>query len=55
MQEFNTYENPKEAVDTYGEDMRIHCVGTGPFRIKQIKASETVILERNPNYWKTMN
>jgi peptide/nickel transport system substrate-binding protein len=42
---------PKEAFDTYGVDMRINAVGTGPFRVKKIKESETVILERNPNYW----
>jgi oligopeptide transport system substrate-binding protein len=42
---------PKEAVDTYKEDMRIHCVGTGPFRQKTIKEGEVVILDRNPEYW----
>jgi peptide/nickel transport system substrate-binding protein len=43
---------PREAYVTYGVDMRINLVGTGPFRVKKIKESETVILERNPNYWK---
>lgn len=43
---------PKEAFEMYGIDMRTNCVGTGPFRVKKIKESETVILERNPNYWK---
>lgn len=42
---------PKEAFDMYGIDMRINCVGTGPFKVKMIKESETVILENNPNYW----
>ncbi|MCB0380831.1 MAG: ABC transporter substrate-binding protein [Flavobacteriales bacterium] len=42
---------PKEAYDMYGIDMRINCVGTGPFKVKTIKESETVILENNPNYW----
>ncbi|GAB4132305.1 MAG: ABC transporter substrate-binding protein [Bacteroidia bacterium] len=42
---------PKEALDKYGDDMRIHCVGTGPFKVKSIKEGESVILERNPNYW----
>lgn len=42
---------PKEAFDMYGIDMRNNCVGTGPFRVKTIKESETVILERNPDYW----
>lgn len=43
---------PKEAVEKYGVEMRIKCVGTGPFIIKNIKESEAVILERNPKYWK---
>ncbi len=42
---------PKEAVDIYGNEMRINCVGTGAFRVKKIKESETVILESNPDYW----
>lgn len=42
---------PKEAYDKYGEDMRIQCVGTGPFMLKQAKEGEVVILERNPDYW----
>jgi len=41
----------KEALDKYGDDMRIHCVGTGPFKVKTITEGEAVILERNPNYW----
>jgi len=42
---------PKEAVETYGDGMRIKCIGTGPFRVKRIKESEVVILEKNPKYW----
>jgi len=45
------YVYPKEAVDTYGIETRVNCVGTGPFRVKKIKESETVILDRNPAYW----
>ncbi|MDB4534633.1 ABC transporter substrate-binding protein, partial [Vicingaceae bacterium] len=45
------YLYPKEAIETYGLEMRINCVGTGPFRVKKIKESETVILDRNPSYW----
>lgn len=43
---------PKEAFDTYGDEMRVNCVGTGAFRVKTIKESETVVLEKNPNYWR---
>ena len=42
---------PKEALDKYGIDMRSKCVGTGPFAVKTIKEGETVILEKNKNYW----
>jgi oligopeptide transport system substrate-binding protein len=45
------YVYPKEAQDEYGIEMRINAIGTGPFRVKKIKESETVILDRNPNYW----
>ena len=42
---------PKEAVDQYKDDMRVKCVGTGPFRVKSIIEGESVILDRNPDYW----
>lgn len=42
---------PKEAIEKYGEDINDHNVGTGPFVQKVIKKSETVVLDRNPNYW----
>lgn len=43
---------PKEAIEMYGKDMRVKCVGTGAFRIKTVKEGEAVILERNPDYWR---
>ncbi len=42
---------PKEALDKYGIDMRIHMVGTGPFMLKEAKEDQAVVLVRNPNYW----
>ncbi|TND10290.1 MAG: peptide/nickel transport system substrate-binding protein [Bacteroidetes bacterium] len=42
---------PEEAHKAYGEDMRIKCVGTGPFILKNAKEGEVVILEYNPVYW----
>lgn len=45
------YLYPQEAYEKYGVDMRVKCVGTGPFQVKSIKEGEAVILERNPNYW----
>jgi len=46
-----TWVFPKEAVDKYGVDMRVHCVGTGPFKVKEIKEGDAVILSKNENYW----
>ncbi|HEU4719427.1 MAG TPA: ABC transporter substrate-binding protein [Bacteroidia bacterium] len=42
---------PQEALAKYGDEMRVHCVGTGPFRVKSIKEGDAVILEYNPKYW----
>jgi oligopeptide transport system substrate-binding protein len=42
---------PKEAYEKYGIEMRTHCVGTGPFKVKSIKEGESVVLERNADYW----
>ncbi|TVR81491.1 MAG: ABC transporter substrate-binding protein [Chitinophagaceae bacterium] len=43
---------PHEAYEKYGRDMRIHTVGTGPFKLTAIRQDETVILSRNENYWR---
>jgi oligopeptide transport system substrate-binding protein len=43
---------PKEAFEKYGIEMRVKCVGTGPFVVKNVKEGEAVILEKNPNYWR---
>jgi len=47
-----TFIFPKEAFDKYGIDMRIRCVGTGPFQLKPENVDEdaSLILLRNPNY-----
>ncbi len=42
---------PKEAVDKYGVDMRIHPVGTGPFQLETVKEGEVLIMKKNPNYY----
>ncbi|MEZ5022223.1 MAG: ABC transporter substrate-binding protein [Chitinophagales bacterium] len=33
---------PKEAVEKYGSEMRIHTVGTGPFTIKALKEDQVI-------------
>lgn len=42
---------PKEAYDTYGNDLPMHPVGTGPFCLAE-NTKDYILLERNPNYWK---
>lgn len=42
---------PKEAVEKYGSEMRLHCVGTGPFFIKKILDNQVVFLTKNKKYW----
>lgn len=46
-----TWVFPKEAYDKYGQEMRVRCVGTGPFFTKQINEGDAVILARNDHYW----
>ncbi len=43
---------PQEAYDTYGKDLRIQAVGTGPFRLLKVKENDNVVLVRNEAYWR---
>ena len=42
---------PKEAVDKYALDLRVHPVGTGPFQLETVKEGEVLIMKKNPNYY----
>ena len=42
---------PKEALDKYAVDLRIHPVGTGPFQLETVKEGEVLIMKKNPNYY----
>ena len=42
---------PKEALDKYGLDIRIHPVGTGPFLMETVKEGEVLIMKKNPDYY----
>ena len=33
-------------------EMRVHPIGTGPFKFVEFKANESIKLTRNPDYWK---
>lgn len=45
------YIYPKEAVTKYGADMRVKCVGTGPFFVEVLKEGESIIMKKNTAYW----
>ncbi|WP_038030308.1 ABC transporter substrate-binding protein [Thermonema rossianum] len=47
-----TFVVPREAVEYYKDDFRSHPVGTGPFKFKEWKEGESLVFEKNPNYWK---
>jgi ABC-type transport system substrate-binding protein len=40
----------REVVEYYGDDIRSHPVGTGPFMLKEWVRSSKTVLEANPNY-----
>lgn len=42
---------PKEAVDTYGEDLAYHPVGSGPYMLREYIKKQTMIFDKNPNYF----
>ena len=46
---------PKEVVEHYGKDFRIHPVGTGPFHLKLWKENVKIILVKNPSYFESIN
>ncbi|GAB4144673.1 MAG: ABC transporter substrate-binding protein [Bacteroidia bacterium] len=43
---------PKEVVSFYGDEFGSHPVGTGPFKLKYWKDRTSLVLEKNPNYFK---
>ena len=40
----------REVVESYGDDIMSHPVGTGPYRLKAWRRSSRIVLERNPNF-----
>jgi peptide/nickel transport system substrate-binding protein len=43
---------PKEIVQKYGKDFRVHPIGTGPFRFKHWDENSTLIFLKNERYWR---
>ncbi|HXF47306.1 MAG TPA: ABC transporter substrate-binding protein, partial [Burkholderiaceae bacterium] len=40
----------REVVETYGNDIMAHPVGTGPYRLEQWRRASFIALEKNPGY-----
>ncbi len=40
-----------QALEDHGTGMRHHPVGTGPYRFVRWSRNESIVLERNPDYW----
>lgn len=40
----------REVIETYGDEIMAHPVGTGPFKLVQWRRSSLIVLERNPVY-----
>ena len=43
---------PHELAETYPHDLMAHAIGTGPFRLKLARPGESMVLERDPHYWR---
>jgi peptide/nickel transport system substrate-binding protein len=43
---------PKEEVDRWGQDFRLHPVGTGPFRLERWTPGQEIVFVRNPKYFR---
>jgi oligopeptide transport system substrate-binding protein len=42
---------PKESVETYGNNISAHPIGTGPFKLEKMD-NNGIVLSRNNNYWR---
>lgn len=40
-----------EAIDTYGDGVRVRPIGTGPYRLNAIASGRLVVLKRFDDYW----
>jgi ABC-type transport system substrate-binding protein len=43
---------PREEVQRWGEDFRLHPVGTGPFRLERWTPGQEIVFARNPQYFR---
>ncbi|NJN68696.1 MAG: peptide ABC transporter substrate-binding protein, partial [Chloroflexaceae bacterium] len=50
----NTFVVPRSLIEREGDAWTRHAFGTGPFRVREWRPREAVILEANPHYWRGM-
>jgi ABC-type transport system substrate-binding protein len=42
---------PREAVEKWGEDFGHHPIGSGPFKLREWRSGERIVIEKNPYYY----
>lgn len=45
----------KQAINYYGNDSKLHPVGTGPFKLGRFESNEQIVFVRNESYWEIQN
>lgn len=45
----------KQAIVFYGNDVKLHPVGTGAFKLKRFESNEQIVFVRNESYWEIQN
>ncbi len=50
----NTFVVPRQLLEEQGESWTDTAYGTGPFRVKEWRHGEEIVLEANPHYWMGM-
>jgi peptide/nickel transport system substrate-binding protein/oligopeptide transport system substrate-binding protein len=48
----NTFVVPQHLIEREGDAWTRHAFGTGPFRVREWRPDEAMILEMNPHYWR---
>lgn len=42
---------PEELTAVHGNDLQRHAIGTGPFKLMEMRPGDVIVLQRNNHYW----
>ena len=45
----------RKAVEFYGDDFKLHPVGTGPYKLAEFESNKKVSFTKNPSYWESQD